>query len=499
MIPGASRRFRAAGGEIRAALCILLAACAASAARAQSDIHAHLFAPAAAAMTRARQANAELLAPRSFDRGTTAFAKAEDLFDRHRPVDAIREELLVASTSFGQAIDAAATAQAQFAPALKARTDALSAGAQRVSADLWAGAEARLRSAGSLLEDGKPADARADAGEAQGMYRSAELEAIRETLVGPARELLDRAEKMQVATTAHQTFERAKQMLDLAEALIRQNRYDLTEARRLAAEAKYEAAHAIYLHEIITQLEERKTSFEDAILLSESAIARIAAALNTHVAFDGGYDPVVAQIIDAVMSRDSARTTLADSLRRLREENAELRLRLAGAGRTGEVTPARVTEDRKADERARVNGAIARAGRFFAPREGRVLRDGNTVVLRLYALEFTPDRNTLGPGSAGVLARVDRAIRLFPDCHVKVEGHTEAGANETLNQKVSEARAAAVADYLRAFPPPAKLIESEGWGSSRPIADNATAEGRAHNRRIDIVIFPDVAAVPRHE
>jgi len=499
MIPGAFRRFRAAGGEIRAAFCIMLAACAAGAARAQSDMHTHLFAPAAAAMTRARQANAELLAPRSFDRGTTAFGKADDLFDRHQPVDAIKEELLLASTSFSQAIDAATTAQAQFAPVMKARTDALSADAPRFSADLWARAEARLRSAAALMEDGKPGDARSDAGEAQGMYRSAELEAIRETLVGPAQELLDRAEQMHVATTAHKTFERARLMLDRAEALIRQNRYDLTDARRLAGEAKYEAAHAIYLHGIITQLEEQKSSLEDAILLSESAIGRIATALNTPVAFDAGCDPVVDQIIGTVTSRDSSRAALADSLRRLREENAELRLRLAGAGRTGEGAPARANEDLKADERQRVNAALAHAGRFFAPREGRVLRDGNTVVLRLYALEFTPDSNALEPGSAEVLARVDKAIRLFPDCHVMVEGHTEAGANETLNQKVSEARAAAVAGYLRAFPPPAKLIESEGWGSSRPIAENATAGGRARNRRIDIVIFPGGAATSRHE
>ncbi|HUI10047.1 MAG TPA: OmpA family protein, partial [Bacteroidota bacterium] len=264
-----------------------------------------------------------------------------------------------------------------------------------------------------------------------------------------------------------------------------------------AGEAKYEAAHAIFLHGAITRMEGRASSSEDAMLGAESAIGRVASALNVRAGFDEGYDPVIEEIIAAVRSRDSARTALADSLSQLREENETLRMRLASGERGATGGSLRTDELRWSEERQRVNTAIAGAGKLIAQREGRLLRDGNTVIIRLYALEFTPDTNSLGPGSGELLARVDKAIRLFPDCHVKVEGHTEAGESETLNQKVSEARAAAVADYLRAFPPPAKLIESEGWGSSRPIADNSTADGRARNRRIDIVIFPYGAAVHR--
>jgi len=497
MNPCAFRPLRSDSRGSRVLLCLMIAACSAPAAHAQSDLHTHLFAAASAAMTRARLANADLLAPLTFETGTTAYANAEDLYDRHRPVDAIKEQLQEATSSFARAIDAATYAQTQFASALKARSDAMGAGAPRASAQLWVQAEALLRSAAASMENDRPGEARTGAGEAQGIYRSAELDAIRETLLGPARELLARAEEMHVASTAPQTFERAGQLLDLADALVRQNRYDLTEAQRLASEAKYEAAHAIYLHRTLTEIEERKLPIENALLLSEGAIARIAATLNTHIGFDGGYDPVVEEINAAIRSRDTVRAALADSIRRLREENAALRVRLASAqlGATG--APARTDEDREAELRQRVNNAIARAARFFSQREGRVLREGNTVVLRLYAIEFTPDGDSLAPGATEVLARVDKAIRLFPDCHVKVEGHTEPGGSETANQKMSEARAAAVGDYLRAFPPPAKLIESEGWGSSSPIADNATAEGRARNRRIDIVIFPEGAAVHR--
>ena len=60
-----------------------------------------------------------------------------------------------------------------------------------------------------------------------------------------------------------------------------------------------------------------------------------------------------------------------------------------------------------------------------------------------------------------------------------------------------EARAAAVAAYLRMFPAASALIESQGWGSSCPIADNITAGGRGRNKRIDVIIRPEGTIVGR--
>ena len=58
---------------------------------AQGDIRAQIFREASEARTRANQISADLLAPRSFERGTAAYAKAEDLFSRGKPLDDIRE------------------------------------------------------------------------------------------------------------------------------------------------------------------------------------------------------------------------------------------------------------------------------------------------------------------------------------------------------------------------------------------------------------------------
>ena len=73
---------------------------------------------------------------------------------------------------------------------------------------------------------------------------------------------------------------------------------------------------------------------------------------------------------------------------------------------------------------------------------------------------------------------------------IVVEGHTDSKGTPTSNQVLSESRARAVMDFLisRGIPPGA--ITSVGIGQARPLADNATAEGRANNRRVEIIIRP---------
>ena len=487
--------------ERRVILCVLSVLSvffAAAPSGAQSDFHAQIFRDASNARARARQANAAFLAPRSFERGTIAYDKAEDLFSRQRPLDDIKEQIRLAAQNFTLAIDASKTAQSEFATTLRARSDAISSDAVRLSPALWDKAEELLLTAAASMEEGDTRAARTEAGEAHGIYKSSELEAIKLSLLTPARELLVRAEKLNAATTARETMERAHQCLELAEAMVKQNRYDITEARRLAGEAKYEAAHAIYLHEIISQLQEHKTTFENAILLSETTVARIASALNTRVRFDGGFEPVVQQIITAVETRDSARARIAENLRRVRAENTALRRRLASV-EPGGGTPSGPGQDAegKEEEQEHSRSAVALASTFFNPREANVLQDGDAVVLRIFGLTFSRDSNALEPGSSELLSKIDHAIRLFPNCELTVEGHTEAGESETLNQKNSEARAAAVAAYLRMFPAASALIESQGWGSSCPIADNITAGGRGRNKRIDVIIRPEGTIVGR--
>ena len=73
-----------------------------------------------------------------------------------------------------------------------------------------------------------------------------------------------------------------------------------------------------------------------------------------------------------------------------------------------------------------------------------------------------------------------------PNVSVKIEGHTDNVGSKEYNQKLSERRAKSVANYLIDKGVEKERVTTEGFGFSKPIASNKTAEGRAKNRRTEI-------------
>jgi outer membrane protein OmpA-like peptidoglycan-associated protein len=75
-----------------------------------------------------------------------------------------------------------------------------------------------------------------------------------------------------------------------------------------------------------------------------------------------------------------------------------------------------------------------------------------------------------------------------------VEGHTDSQGGDTYNQDLSQRRALTVRDYLVTRGVASDRVTSQGFGSSRSVADNKSAEGRANNRRVEIVVEPKAPA-----
>ncbi len=88
--------------------------------------------------------------------------------------------------------------------------------------------------------------------------------------------------------------------------------------------------------------------------------------------------------------------------------------------------------------------------------------------------------------SAITLDQVADALHGCPDRHVRIEAHTDSTGSEGYNQALSERRAASVRSYLVDHGVDADALESKGFGESDPVADNATEEGRAQNRRVEL-------------
>lgn len=106
--------------------------------------------------------------------------------------------------------------------------------------------------------------------------------------------------------------------------------------------------------------------------------------------------------------------------------------------------------------------------------------------LVLEGVRFDNDTARLKPGSRMILDRVARSLNARPDVRVRIDGHTDSTNTEAYNLRLSKERSAAVCEYLvdRGVAP--WRLKEKGFGESRPLADNSTADGRRINRRVEI-------------
>ncbi len=99
---------------------------------------------------------------------------------------------------------------------------------------------------------------------------------------------------------------------------------------------------------------------------------------------------------------------------------------------------------------------------------------------------FDFNKATLKPAGQEKVDEVVQTMKQHPEVRATVEGHTDSVGSEAYNQRLSERRANAVRDYLVAHGIDASRITTRGYGKTKPIASNKTAEGRAKNRRVEI-------------
>ena len=194
----------------------------------------------------------------------------------------------------------------------------------------------------------------------------------------------------------------------------------------------------------------------------------------------------------------------ASELQALQQENAENEVRLADMEeemrtldeRLGGATAERAALVQRLEAQARVKEQFQQVEKMFGRSEARVFREGDNVILRLVGLSFDSGDSAIKQGSFDLLAKVEKAIDIFPRSELVIEGHTDSYGGDELNHKLSQDRAESLQQYMiNAMRIPSYRVIATGFGETNPVANNETAAGRAKNRRIDIVIKPDLDPV----
>lgn len=120
-----------------------------------------------------------------------------------------------------------------------------------------------------------------------------------------------------------------------------------------------------------------------------------------------------------------------------------------------------------------------------------VEREGDELLLSMPSgVTFAYDRYDIQPQFRSTLNEVARTLTEFPNTYIDVYGHTDSTGSEEYNLNLSRNRAQSVANYLIAQGVQQARIATQGLGESQPVASNATEDGRAANRRVDIRIVP---------
>jgi len=165
--------------------------------------------------------------------------------------------------------------------------------------------------------------------------------------------------------------------------------------------------------------------------------------------------------------------------------------------RLGGATVERAALVQRLEAQARVKEQFEQVEKMFGRSEARVFREGDRVILRLVGLTFDSGNDSgkseIKQTSFDLLAKVERAIDVFPSSELVIEGHTDSYGGDESNQALSQQRAESVQQYMvNAMRIPSYRLIATGYGETNPVANNETESGRARNRRIDIVIKPNL-------
>lgn len=120
-----------------------------------------------------------------------------------------------------------------------------------------------------------------------------------------------------------------------------------------------------------------------------------------------------------------------------------------------------------------------------------VTRNGDQIILNLPSnVTFASGADQVEPGFQPVLNSVAIVLNKYNQTIVDVVGHTDSDGDDTFNFNLSQRRATNVASYLSGQGVDGRRFSIQGFGEQRPIATNATPEGKALNRRVEIQISP---------
>ncbi|WP_303723091.1 OmpA family protein [Malonomonas rubra] len=459
----------------------------------------------------ARQEQVNILSPTWYKKSEGSLNQARQLISQKGDMGAIGDSISRGYAELKKAREMTKISRTVIADAIKGRELARVAGATALGDD-YATIESQFFNLSRAIEENNLKYAQSQEKGVVDAYRSLEIRAIKENTLGEVRSLLAQADSAGADEYVPKQYARAKQVLQEADAFISENPYAKEEMHKKAETALFEAGRALQLTRQ-SKFFEKMEPAEVALWLDDT-MKQSTDSLGAPDMRDQPLTIQVANVLGTANAIRSDREFLAErnstqqaELQELRQQHftemSELQLKLQKeVGKNEQVEAEKLAEqERLAAERQTVENKLAEERRFnelynqvqalFTNVEAECYKQGLQLVIRLRGMGFPVGQAIIMPENYSLLSKVQRAIRSFDRPQVMIEGHTDSTGSLDLNNHLSQMRAEAVREYLLANGVMKENnVVAVGFGPSRPLAPNNTSEGRAQNRRIDVVITP---------
>ncbi len=410
---------------------------------------------------------------------------------------------------------------------LEPRNKAKEAKARSFVPDLYEKAELQFIKATKKVEGGDTKGAKKIIEKAIPLFQIAELEAIKTDILGKARTLIAQAETDDGVKYAPATFDKAKVAFQKCIEILTNDRYERDKSLKNAALSEYQALHASNIAQSVRSLKKNDQAWEKLMLLYEIEMQKVGNELEMgSLPFDrgpiGAADAMVNEIrtvkgkfdeYEKGYSQISTNLMMAFHSMDIEPENSDavslssqLERSVGSMVSEKQGLQSRLTEkntelaDLTSDHEEMSNELLMRQAKeakidsargFLNPTEGQVLLNAtDDVIIRLLGISFASGSSDIQDSHVELLGKVKSILEMFSGHKLMVEGHTDDRGERTTNMRLSEKRAFSVMQYLRSIMTiQADRISAVGYGPDKPIGTNTTKEGRAKNRRIDIIIF----------
>lgn len=422
----------------------------------------------------AQQNQVDILSPKNFREAKASMEDAKRNASKGKdPVDTLHY-VAVGRTYLSDANTTAAVARGNIEEVVDARRVAINAGAASYFPREFESADIEFALVTKDIEKNKFQRASEKRSELQEKYLALELKAIKEKYLGESRDIISLAKKEKAKKYAPKTLAIAEKQYISTEAYIKANRHDKKSIEKRAEETRAAAMHALNINR--TAKGSDKVSSEEMALALERERSKVVARERQLKGVKGDLD----ETISTLEGTAGANVALETEQEKLKAERKRLE-----------------EEKKKLEAEKELNDKYEAARKEFASDEAEVYKQGDALLIRLKGMEFPSAKAEIQPRNKPLLTKVQKVMEEFGPSSVLVEGHTDSIGGRVINDRLSQNRAEAVKNYLQTYggglTPGEVKIEAVGLADKKPLATNKTADGRAQNRRVDIVIKPEGA------